>query len=130
MCVCAGQACAWERHLCSPRHPQEEIQNPTKQRLTYFRPIMRADGLEKMLGKFEGRPAMSWLEGIKKAIGRSLDKLTIGKVRCLSSNNLRSMEFLYSLYNGIRNNNNLLTLAGLAVAMWCCISLRQLGKMM
>ncbi|UYV80439.1 hypothetical protein LAZ67_19000191 [Cordylochernes scorpioides] len=42
--------------------------------LTYFRHIMRVNGLEKMLGKIEGRPAMSWLEGIQKTTRRSLDE--------------------------------------------------------
>ncbi|UYV66012.1 hypothetical protein LAZ67_3006184 [Cordylochernes scorpioides] len=37
-----------------------------KQRLTYFGHIMRANGLEKMLGNIEGRLALSWLEGVRK----------------------------------------------------------------
>ncbi|UYV80632.1 EIF4G2 [Cordylochernes scorpioides] len=51
-----------------------------KQRLAFFRHIIRANNLEKrfILGKIEeGRPAMSWLEGVKKAIGRSLDELLL-----------------------------------------------------
>ncbi|UYV78810.1 hypothetical protein LAZ67_16002856 [Cordylochernes scorpioides] len=48
-----------------------------KQRLTYFGHIMRPNSLEKMLGKFEGRSAMSWLEGVKKATRKSLDELVI-----------------------------------------------------
>ncbi|UYV68668.1 hypothetical protein LAZ67_6000398 [Cordylochernes scorpioides] len=40
--------------------------------------IKRANGLEKMLRKIEGRRSpISWLEGIKKATRRSLDELTI-----------------------------------------------------
>ncbi|UYV66013.1 hypothetical protein LAZ67_3006186 [Cordylochernes scorpioides] len=37
-----------------------------KQRLNYFGHIMRANGLEKMLGNIEGRLAVSWLEGVRK----------------------------------------------------------------
>ncbi|UYV65065.1 hypothetical protein LAZ67_3003029 [Cordylochernes scorpioides] len=49
-----------------------------KQRLTYFRHIIRTNGLEKtlLLGKIQRREeAMSWLEGVKKVTKRSLDVL-------------------------------------------------------
>ncbi|UYV73282.1 hypothetical protein LAZ67_10002466 [Cordylochernes scorpioides] len=52
------------------------------QRLNYFRHIMRANGLKKKgdVRKIEGkrgRLAMSWLEGVKKTTGRSLNELRV-----------------------------------------------------
>ncbi|UYV78111.1 hypothetical protein LAZ67_16000145 [Cordylochernes scorpioides] len=59
-----------------------------KEILTYFRHIMRVNGLEKnidVLDKIEGRPAMSWLEEVKKTTRRSLDELISTNLQVLTA---------------------------------------------